>query len=61
MKAKKHGELKLTTLHYNGKWILRTTETGIEINGKVEWYRIVWAYLQYIYYGIKKWVYTNGS
>jgi len=35
---------KLCTLHFDGVWVLRTTETGIEVNGKVAWYVIAVAY-----------------
>lgn len=45
-------EVKLNKLYYKGTWILRTTETGIEINGKVEWWRVAWAYIKYLYYKV---------
>ena len=41
-----------TKLYYKSKWVLRTTETGIEINGKVAWYKIAWAYTKYLYYKV---------
>ena len=45
--------MKMTTkLYYKSKWVLRTTETGVEINGKVAWYKIVWAYTKYLYYKV---------
>ena len=50
-------EVKLTKLYYKGTWVLRTTETGVEINGKVAWYRIAWAYTKYI---LRKIWYYNG-
>ena len=42
--------IEITKLHYKGTWVLRTTKTGIEINHKVEWYKIAWAYIKYLYY-----------
>ena len=36
MTEHKHGEMRLSKLYYKGKWVLRTTETGIEVNGKVD-------------------------
>jgi hypothetical protein len=45
-----------TNLYYKGKWILRTTETGIEMNGKVTWYRVVWAYTLYVWYTTMNWL-----
>ena len=49
----KESNVELTTLHYKGKWVLRTTEAGVEINGKVSWYKVAWAYTKYLYYKIK--------
>ena len=46
-------KVELNTLYYKGKWILRTTETGIEVNGEVAWYRVAWAYTKYVYYKVR--------
>ncbi len=43
----------MNKLYYKGTWVLKTTETGIEINGKVAWYRVAWAYTKYILIKIK--------
>jgi len=51
-----HGNVKLTELYYKGRWVLRTTETGIEVNGKVEWYRIAWAYTKYSWFKLRDWI-----
>ncbi len=59
MTEHKHGEMRLSKLYYKGKWVLRTTETGVEINGKVAWYRIVWAYTKYLWIKIVTW-FGNG-
>jgi hypothetical protein len=48
--------VKLTKLYYKGTWILRTTETGIEVNGEVAWYRIVWAYTKYLWFKVRDWL-----
>jgi len=51
-----HEKVNLITLHYDGVWVLRTTETGIEVNGKVAWYRIVWAYTKYLWFKVRDWI-----
>jgi hypothetical protein len=45
-----------TKLYYKGKWVLRTTETGVEINGKVAWYKVVWAYTKYAWFKTMDWL-----
>jgi hypothetical protein len=48
------GSEETTKLYYDGFEVLRTTSTGVKINWKAPLWRIVWGYLQYIYYSIKK-------
>ena len=41
---------KFDTLPYEGIEILRTTETGVKINWKAPKWRIIWAYIKYLYF-----------
>ena len=42
-----------THLYYKGRWVLRTTETGVEINPKTKWYEVVRAYTKYIWIKVR--------
>lgn len=52
------GNLKITKLYYDGRWVLRTTETGIETNPKIAWYVIAVAYTKYLWYKVRDWLNT---
>jgi hypothetical protein len=52
------GGEETTKLYYDGFEVLRTTSTGVKINWKAPLWRIVWGYLQYVYYSIKCWLDT---